>query len=185
MRAITLSLALLLTTGLVQPSFAFDEAAAKQLIAEKISTWATSPEVIDAVKKQNETTSSYDQAKIDELDAKWKADDTALIDGVLKAPGSETLKKVVADSDGLYTEIFVMDAKGLNVIQSDKTSDYWQGDEDKFTKTFVVGPDAISLGEVEMDESTQAYSQQLSFTLTDGTTPIGAVTVGLNADKLK
>lgn len=184
MRSFTMLLA---AASIILPTqaFAFDEAAAKQLITDKISAWAASPEVIAAVKKQNETTASYDQAKIDELDGKWKAGDATLVDGVLSSPVSQSLKKAVEGSDGMFTEVFVMDAKGLNVAQSDKTSDYWQGDEAKFTKTFGVGPDAIDIGEVEMDESTQTYSRQLSFTLKDGATPIGAVTVGLNADKLK
>ncbi len=43
------------------------------------------------------------------------------------------------------TEVFVMDARGLNVAASDVTSDYWQGDEEKFSETFPKGPEtAIS-----------------------------------------
>jgi hypothetical protein len=176
--------ALVLSLCVIAPlssSFAFDDVAAKKLIEEKLSVWAHSPEVIEAVKAQNATTASYDQAKIDALDA----EDKTLIDPVLASPVSQKLKQVIADSAGDYTEIFIMDAKGLNVAQSDKTSDYWQGDEPKFQKTFGVGPDAVFLDAVEMDESTQTYSQQLSFTLKDGDVAIGAVTIGLNADKVK
>lgn len=170
--------------ALANPSYAMDEAGAKKLLADTINKWMLAPEVVNAVKTQNTETASFDQAKIDEMDKKWKDGDAATIDKVMKSGLSAYLKKVVADSAGLYTEIIVMDAKGLNVGLSDKTSDDWQGDEDKFTKTFSVGADAVHLGEVELDESSQIYSQQLSVTLTDGGTPIGAVTVGLNADKL-
>lgn len=38
-----------------------------------------------------------------------------------------------------YAEIFVMDNQGANVAMSDKTSDYWQGDEDKFVRSFAGG----------------------------------------------
>lgn len=175
--------ALLLTTFSI-PAYALDEAGAKTLVNDKINAWLKTPDVIEAVKAQNTETASYDQAKIDELDKKWKDGDAATVDKVLKSKLSEYLKKVVADSDGLYTEIIIMDSKGLNVGLSDKTSDTWQGDEDKFTKTFPVGADAVHLSEVELDESSQIYSQQLSVTITDGTSPIGAATIGLNADKL-
>jgi hypothetical protein len=43
----------------------------------------------------------------------------------------------------MITEMFVMDAKGLNVGQSDVTSDYWQGDEAKWQKTYGAGPGVV------------------------------------------
>ncbi|MGO7624082.1 hypothetical protein ACC687_38970, partial [Rhizobium ruizarguesonis] len=46
-------------------------------------------------------------------------------------------------SGGKITEIFVMGAKGLNVGQSDTTSDYCQGDEANFQKSFGAGKDAV------------------------------------------
>jgi hypothetical protein len=75
-----------------------------------------------------------------------------------------------------------MDAKGLNVAQSTVTSDYWQGDEDKFSMSFGAGADAIHLGEIEQDESTQAFQSQVSITIVDPQTgaPIGAVTAGVD-----
>jgi serine/threonine protein kinase len=52
----------------------------------------------------------------------------ALIDSLLKNELSAFLAKKKAESKGLLTEIFVMDNKGLNVGQSDVTSDYgWPG----------------------------------------------------------
>lgn len=170
--------------ALTPSAFALDEAGAKALIAEKMNSWALDPTLIDAVKAQNMETNGYDQTKIDELDKKWKDSDFSTIDKVMKSKLSDYLRGVVTRSDDLFTEIIVMDAKGLNVGISDKSSDYWQGDEDKFTKTFGVGPDAIHLGKVELDDSTQMSQQQISFTLVHDGVSIGAVTVGLNVDKL-
>jgi len=92
----------------------------------------------------------------------------------------------VAASNGAITEVFVMDAAGLNVTASDVTSDYWQGDEAKHQETFGFGAGAVYFSEVEFDESTQSYQAQVSLALTDPTTgeAIGAITVGLNADLL-
>ena len=76
--------------------------------------------------------------------------------------------------------------KGLNVGQSDPTSDYWQGDEAKWKKTFKVGPNAVHVSEAEMDDSTQMLQSQASVTITDPATgkAIGAITVGINLNEL-
>jgi hypothetical protein len=79
-----------------------------------------------------------------------------------------------------------MDGKGLNVGQSDITSDYWQGDEAKWRKTFLVGPEAVFVDAVEKDESTQMLQSQVSVTIKDPTSgePIGALTLGINLNAL-
>jgi hypothetical protein len=79
-----------------------------------------------------------------------------------------------------------MDAKGLNVGQSDVTSDYWQGDEAKWQKTYGAGSGVVFVDGVEEDESTQALQSQASVTISDPETgePIGAITVGINLDML-
>jgi hypothetical protein len=65
------------------------------------------------------------------------------------------------------------------------TSDYWQGDEDKFSKTFSVGADAVVLGEIEQDESTQLYQSQVSITITNAAgQPIGSITAGVDLSML-
>ena len=109
-----------------------------------------------------------------------------LIASVLANSLSAYLKDVKADAAGLYTEIFVMDDKGLNVGQSDVTSDYWQGDEAKWKKTFLAGADGLLIDEVEFDESSQTYQSQVSVAIVDPTTgkSIGAVTVGVDVEKV-
>jgi hypothetical protein len=149
-----------------------------------------SPVIIAAIQAQNATTSAYDQAKIDALDKQWRAEVSAaakpLIDATLGTDASKWLVEAQEASAGLFTEIFVMDAKGLNVAQSTVTSDYWQGDEAKWQQTFLIGADAIHLGEIEQDESTQAFQSQVSITIVDPATgaPIGAVTAGVDLGML-
>ena len=146
--------------------------------------------VVAAIVAQNVITADYDQARIDELDAQWRAEvDGAakpLIDATLGTEASRWLVQAQEQGAGLYTEIFVMDARGLNVAQSTITSDYWQGDEDKFTASFGAGGQAVHIGEVEQDESTQAFQSQVSITVTDPASgaPIGAITVGVDLSLL-
>ena len=179
--------------GLALPTFAQDNEYAEPLTAlgnGKLHELAQNPVIIAAIKAQNAITGGYDQAKIDELDKQWRAEVNAaskpLIDATLGTEASKWLLDQQNASGGLYTEIFVMDAKGLNVAQSSVTSDYWQGDEDKFSKSFGAGSDGLNLGEVEQDESTQAFQSQVSITINDPETgaPIGAVTAGVALDAL-
>lgn len=150
---------------------------------------AQNPAVVAAIEAQNAQTAGYDEAKINELDSQWRAEVGAaskpLIDATLANEASKFLAQAQADSGGLFTEIFAMDAKGLNVAQSTVTSDYWQGDEDKFTQSFGAGAAAVHLGEIEQDESTQTYQSQVSITIVDAAgNPIGAITAGVDLSTL-
>lgn len=161
-----------------------------ELAKGEIAAFASDPALIAAIVAQNAVTGAYDQAKIDALDAQWRAEvgtaSKPLIDATLGNAASQYLAGVQEASAGKYTEIFAMDAKGLNVGQSTLTSDYWQGDEDKFTLSFGAGADAVHIGEVEQDESTQIFQSQVSVPITDPATGnvIGAITVGVDVSML-
>lgn len=155
----------------------------------KTREWLGNPIVALSVKAQNDRRGALDQAVIDELDKQWRAErenpDKPLISATLSAPLSTYLLRVQAGSLGLYTEIFVMDRNGLNVGQSAITSDYWQGDEAKFQKTFGVGPDAVFIDEPEWDDEAKIWRTQLNLALSDSTGSFGAVTVEVNLTELQ
>jgi hypothetical protein len=186
--------ALVLAAGLplafAAPASAQDKHVPKaQAWAEKtLRDWMKDPVVIAAVKAQNVKHADLTQDKIDALDKQWRAETKAsakpLINEVMGNALSALLKKKEAEGKGLVTEIFVMDNKGLNVGQSDVTSDYWQGDEAKWQKTFSVGPAAVFVDKVDKDESTQKFQTQVSISIVDGGAVIGAVTVGLDVEML-
>ncbi|MEM5472322.1 hypothetical protein WNZ14_11350 [Hoeflea sp. AS60] len=165
-------------------------APVREFISQNVEGWLTDPVVVSAIKEQNAKTAGYDQAAIDKLDKDWRAQATAadkpMVDEVLATPLSKFLMEKKDGSQGMITEMFVMDAKGLNVGQSDVTSDYWQGDEAKWQNTFAAGPGVVFVDGVEEDESTQALQSQASITISDPDTgePIGAITVGINLDML-
>jgi hypothetical protein len=186
-----LPLVLVAATLTAAPAAANDILPAVQAYLDsEIRAWTADPRLAEAIAAQNAMTSGYTQADIDRLDLAWRAevgsDDSALIGGVLDNAAADYLREVVADSDGIITEVFVMDARGLNVAASSVTSDYWQGDEEKFTATYPFGPDAVHISDVELDESTQSYQTQVSLPLTDPATGtvIGAITVGLDVERL-
>jgi hypothetical protein len=76
----------------------------------------------------------------------------------------------------------VMDRQGANVCVSKETSDYWQGDEPKFQKTFEADK-PVFVDEPKFDESAAVYGVQLSTLVTDGQAKIGALTLGLRVKK--
>jgi hypothetical protein len=155
-----------------------------------VKSWLVDPEVVGAIKKQNTANSGMSNDEIIALDKQWRAEAKAgerpLINEVLSNELSKYLAAKQEDSGGLISEVFVMDAKGLNVGQSNETSDYWQGDEAKWQKTFLEGPDALFIDEVEVDDSTDALQSQASVSITDPETGevIGAITLGINLDAL-
>ena len=155
-----------------------------------IRPWLGDATIISAVKARNEADAGLSQADIDALDREWRAGvaggDRSLIDKVLYNRLSEFLRDRKMQSSGVITEIFVSDARGLNVGQSDVTSDYWQGDEAKWQKTFGTGDaNAIFVDEARRDESTHMLQSQVSMTVCDENgVPIGAITVGIDLNAL-
>lgn len=160
-----------------------DKQKLRLFIEQKVSPWLKDPLVINAIEAQNEKHDALTKEDIKALDAKWKNEDQTLIQPILTNKASLYLKKIVEDSQGLISEVFVMDNKGLNVAQTEVTSDYWQGDEPKFQNTYEKGIDGLDIGDVDLDESTQTFQCQISFTLSDNGNPVGAITVGINADE--
>lgn len=145
--------------------------------------------VIDiSVTSQNDRRKGIGEDQITALDQQWraetKADDQPLIAAALTSPASTYLTQVQARSVGLYAALFVMDQYGLNVGQSVPTSDYWQGDEAKFQKTYPVGPDAVFIDSPEFNQDIKAWIVQVNLTLSKDGVPIGAATVDLNIDEL-
>ncbi len=187
MRLVSTVAALLLAVPALADEFT---PAFEAYLNDEISGWANGPEIVAAIKAQNAANAGLDQAQIDELDKTWRAEvgnaSSALINGVLNNPTADALRAHVEASGGAITEVFVMDEHGLNVAASDVTSDMWQGDEAKFQDTYGKGAGSVHISEVELDESTQRYQGQISLTITDPDTgaPIGAITVGVDAESL-
>mgnify|MGYP001000690994 CR=1 FL=1 len=190
-RYVALGLLLCSTVG-ASPALAEDEyvAAARAYVEQHVVPFLSEVVVVDAINAQNAKFAGLQQADVDALDQKWRAEveagDKPMIDEALASPLSKFLVEQREKSEGVITELFVTDGKGLNVGQSDPTSDYWQGDEAKWQKSFQAGPGTVFVDEVEKDESTQQLQTQVSATIVDPKTgaAIGAITVGLNVEGL-
>jgi hypothetical protein len=148
--------------------------------------WAENPIVVEAVRQAN----SKPVKRLDEiiqLDKEWVEGrpEPEWVNQFVNNPCAEYLKQLQSGKDGergLYAEIFVTDRQGCIVAASRKTSDYWQGDEDKFVKAFADGEGAVFIDEAAYDESTQTSLIQVSVPVLDPNSgkAIGVMTVGLN-----
>lgn len=167
-------------------AFAAEKAPQKvvDLASSSLVKLGSDPVIVQAVKQENSKGKTL--AQIQEMDKKWMA--TAGIDDFMKAMMDSDCGKHIRNfqkSEPYYAEIFVMDNQGANVAMSDKTSDYWQGDEAKFKESYKGGAGAVHIGDVKFDDSTQSYLVQVSVPVKDGDKVIGAITIGVDVDKLK
>lgn len=186
LRLAVLPLALLATAS----SASEYDAAMKEYLDGSIRAWANDPVLVAAINAANTERAGYDQAKIDGLDTAWRAEvgqaDSPTITPIMTSAAADFLRAQVDASAGKITEVFITDNVGLNVAVSAPTSDMWQGDEEKFSNVFPVGPDAVVFSEIELDESTQTYQGQISIPVIDPATSqvIGTMTIGVNAEAL-
>lgn len=162
-----------------------------EALLDYIRTQINTELVYFMINNQNEKYADIGDAQIQELDAQWvkerDSDSKPLISATLTNPLSNYFMAVQAHSGGLFYEIFATDAKGLNVGQSDISSDYWQGDEDKWQKTYLLGPGAVFIDEPEFDDDHQVWLAQVNMTITDPTSmkAIGSVTLDVNLSELE
>ncbi len=93
------------------------------------------------------------------MDLQWitASPDSALVQKYIRNTIGEQLLK----SDQIrerVTEIFITDRFGGLVAASNKTSDFYQADEEWWQKAYNEGAGKVYIGQIEFDESSQAWS---------------------------
>lgn len=149
-----------------------------------VEGWASDPAIVGAVREANEALRS--RAEIQLIDERWQA--TSGIDDFMRTvidhPAAEHLRELRASSPELQ-EAFVIDRLGANVASTNKTSDFYQGDEAKFSEAFSDGAGAVHIGKLARDESIGSFSIQIGVPVMDAGHAIGVLVVTVNAEKLK
>lgn len=164
--------------------------AISQEIYKEIEGYLANDIVVLSIKNQNDKYKNISDGEVTKLDSNWRteldSERKPLISATLSNPLSAYLTRIQAHSLGKFIEIFVMDNRGLNVGQSNISSDYWQGDEAKWQETYLKGPGAVHLGEAEWKDEIKSSTQQVSVAITDPANgkAIGAATFELNLSEL-
>lgn len=156
---------------------------AKMVAARRL---AEDPLLIREVVLQNGRGISLDEIK--QHDADWQAGRNAEFkEKVLTSNASRVLSKRVRGNRMIYGEAFLCDLQGALVGAFPATSDYWQGDEDKFTECLKGEAGVEHIGEIAYDESAGSYLIQVSVPVYAdpknkddlSRKPIGVLVVGL------
>ena len=120
---------------------------------------AQDPLIIETARTYNEKNKDLSAEEIASIDKAWRADpgfnDT--IKEILLHPCSKRLTEFQDKYDG-FPEIFLTDARGLNIAMTNKTTDYYQADEDWWVRAFANGQGHFYRGEIEYDESAMSES---------------------------
>jgi len=176
-----MSLALILTLAQVSADpgavKARETAYARISLAEKI---AADSDLIRAIKAKNAAAET--DADIQRKDKEWQGNARHPLRKDLIQNVCAARMKTLLSSDAIIVEAFLMDAKGALVCATHETSDYWQGDEAKWQKTFHEGK-KVFLDDPALDASTGLYAVQLSALVSDAGVKIGALTLTLKVPR--
>jgi hypothetical protein len=160
------------------------EAKVKAFAKDKLLPLVTDEVWVREIKAQNAKQVALDEIK--KLDQAWtKAEEALPVQKeMLSNVCAQEVRKVTTAIPALR-ETFVMDDQGANVGQNNLTSDYWQGDEDKWRKNFAGGKGGVDFGKAKFDKSANTILQQVSLPVVDADgTVVGAVTFGIAVDSL-
>ena len=178
---------LLVTPGLLQAQELSQEEI-ENLLGVKIrfaTHMAFNPSIIRAVEQQNGA--QLPLAEIKQRDDAWKnAGDTmtALIRETTQNDVAQYFQRRVENNLAI-DEVFLTDNQGANVAAYPPTSDYWQGDEEKWTASYNNGNGVVFIGPLEFDDSTQKTQVQISAPVISNDETIGVLVLGVSVDYLQ
>jgi len=173
-------------TGLIAAYLFAGSALAKEVkdVVPEVVSAAANPVIVSAVKEQNDK--GLKLANIQEVDKEWMAakEPTAFMKSLTSNAAAKALAKIELRKPYLV-EFILTDNQGANVAITGMTSDYWQGDEPKFTNAFADGKGDTYIARPQKDKSTGEVISQVSVPVMNGGKAIGTLTVGVRAEKLK
>ncbi len=151
-------------------------------VLPKIKEIAANPAIVAAVKEGNNKKLSLDAIKA--IDEKWKSTSGNLPEAqATQSNEAATVLKTAETNNPSFKESILTDNQGANVAITALTSDYWQGDEPKFTKAFAAGKGEDYVARPKRDDSTGAVIAQISVPVMDAGAAIGTLTVGVDIGK--
>lgn len=176
---------LLVLPALSQAEIELSDAQIEALLDVKIrfaTHMAFQPNIIRAVESQNGQKLSL--ATIKERDEMWvgaNGGSNSLIREITRNDIARYLQRRVENNSAI-DEVFITDNQGANVAAYPPTSDYWQGDEGKFTSAFNGGKGKVFIGPLEQDASTKKSQVQISAPIISNNETIGVLIMGVSVD---
>jgi hypothetical protein len=141
---------------------------------------AADAELVKAITTKNAATESDEDIR--KRDQEWIKNPTfPLRKQLTQGPCAQRLRQIV-ESDPQVVEAFLMDARGGLVCATAETTDYFQGDEPKWSKTYGEGK-FVYVDAPALDYSTNTVAIQLSMVVLDGPRKVGALTLTLKIQR--
>jgi hypothetical protein len=163
------------------------KAELEELLRVKVRTvqhMALNPLLVRAVRQQN--ASGLTAEEVARRDKAWSATKelTPFKLSLQSSPAGRFLKQQIERSTS-FNEAFLTDNQGANVAAFPATSDYWQGDEDKWINAYNGGNGHVYIGALKLDESTNTVAAQVSAPVLDRGNTIGVLVVGVTINYLQ
>ena len=186
-RSACLALALALLASTVTAQQDISESELEALLSVKVRTvqhMALNPLLVRAARQQN--ASGLTAEEVARRDKAWRASKelTPFKLSLQTSPAGRFLKQQIKRNKS-FNEAFLTDNQGANVAAFPATSDYWQGDEEKWSESFNGGKGRIFIGALELDESTDTVAVQVSAPVLDRGKTIGVLVVGVTINYLQ
>ena len=180
-----IAVATVLSVAVAGMAVAQDKTVPKSLVKfaqDTLVSYGQDAQLVGFVERSN--ANQQDIAKLRALDVRWQKKDNieAFVKNLMASPASARLGKIIG-AHPYVPEAFIMDAQGAIIGETNRTSTYWKGEQEKFTAAYAGGAGAIWYGTLAFDESTATNSVQISVPVVRGGKAIGAITFTVNVDE--
>ena len=182
---------ILLISLLVAPGMALANDLSQQELEDLLQVkirfarhMALNPSIVRAVQAQNSQQLAL--AEIKRRDDEWKNagdDSIPLIRNITGNKVARYFERRV-ENNAAIDEVFLTDNQGANVAAFPPTSDYWQGDEEKWTASYNNGKGVVFIGPLEFDDSTQKTQVQISAPILSQDQTVGVLVLGVSVEYL-
>jgi hypothetical protein len=162
-----------------------DRSVPKSLVKfanEKLTAMGRDAQLVSFVSK--DIANPVDVEKLRALDKRWQANDNMA--DFMKALMGNQVSARLQKQIGVHKyipEAFIMNAQGTIIGETNQTSTYWKGEQEKFTAAYNGGVGAVWFGTLAYDESTKTNGVQISVPVVKSGKAIGAICFTINVDE--
>ena len=120
--------------------------------AQLVRRWAAVQRVVQAVQARQQAPLTAE--RVQAIDQAWQRgeDPEGLPAALAKNSGAQALQTLVAANLG-FADAVATDDQGAVVCMTQRTADFWQGDEETWTRAWAGGNGAVVVSKVEPDAS--------------------------------
>jgi len=156
-------------------------------LINEIQRIAQSPEIIAAAKASN--SKQLGKAEILELDSRWmKLNGNVPEADAIRSSEASKLLITAVNKHTYFTEAILTGNQGETVGMNMTTTDYWQGDEEKFTAVYDTNKPSRKpdhhISRARWDKSSKTMISQVSVPVYDGDEMVGTLTMGVDLKRV-